>query len=81
MYLRIFDLNDGFLRKKRFLNHENFFLPVKIYVPKSLDNLERFRDLSLDLAMTVILSTVVSVDISSLSALISIKCQVKYLVM
>ena len=54
MYLRIFDLNDGFLRKKRFLNHENFFLPVKIYVPKSLDNLERFRDLSLNLMITVI---------------------------
>ena len=42
---------------------------------------KRFRDLSLNLAMTVILSTVVSVDISSLSALISIKCQVKYFVM
>ena len=31
-------MNDGFLRKVRFLHDENFLLPVLIFVPKSLDN-------------------------------------------
>ena len=38
MELRIFDFNDGFLRKKRFLNNEKKVLPVIIHVPKSLGN-------------------------------------------
>ena len=61
MELRIFDLNDGFLRKKRFANVDNFWHTFMIFVPAALGNrlesirksYERFRDLSLNLVMTV----------------------------
>ena len=61
MELRIFDFNDGFLRKKIFLNNEKKVLPVIIHVPKSLGNRleskERFRDLRLNLPMTLSLTS------------------------
>jgi len=36
MGLNIFDLNDGLLRKKGFLDYESFLLPFKSLVPKSV---------------------------------------------
>ena len=64
MEWRIFDLNDGFLRKTRFLNIEKKILPVTVLCTETLttngavlgnrlESIERFRDLSLNLAKSV----------------------------
>ena len=54
-------MNDGFLRKKSFINFENFQSPLILFCTVALANrlesirksYERFRDLSLNLAMIV----------------------------
>ena len=61
MELKIFDLNDGFLRKKSFINVENFSYPLMIIVPSHLaKSYERFRGLSLNLAKIVTFVNILS---------------------